>query len=306
MSASASNKPQPGIYSQDEAFWDNYLKGRPRAPDKFFDRIFKYHEEHGGKFDTVHDIGAGIAPYAANLRGKFRHVILSDIAPGNIDIIRPRLGGDGFSYRVSRAEEADDIEPASIDMVFASTMFHFCDQKAAMDAVARQLRPGGTFVCCLIGGAQFEDPALQDLYTRSVQAGSRAHLSKAEDPERLLRVLERAGVMYNVAPLDEEHWVPGAKRIHINLGKEGFPDMVPPGMHLGEPLYTGPNDVESFEYEEGWGFRMGLDQIKEHIQSMAFPKSSELDKLLQDWADAVGTNQVDGCWPCKLILATRR
>ena len=72
------------IFAQDKRFWNNYLKGRPRAPDAFFDRIFSYHQAQGGAFSTVHDVGAGNGPYAQELRSTFAYAIVLDIVLENV------------------------------------------------------------------------------------------------------------------------------------------------------------------------------------------------------------------------------
>jgi ubiquinone/menaquinone biosynthesis C-methylase UbiE len=118
-------------FARDERFWNNYLAGRPQAPDALFDRIFAYHRSHGGAFGTVHDVGAGNGPYAARLRSQFEHVVVSDIVPGNVELARARLGTkeDGFTFRAAGIEDVDDIEPASVDMVFATNVMHFPDDQ---------------------------------------------------------------------------------------------------------------------------------------------------------------------------------
>ena len=85
------------IFAQGKTFWNNYLKGRPQAPDSFLDRIFSYHQAHGGAFGKVHDVGAGNGPYAQKLRHKFDHVIVSDIVARNVELAQDRLGTDGFN-----------------------------------------------------------------------------------------------------------------------------------------------------------------------------------------------------------------
>ena len=85
------------IFAQGKTFWNNYLKGRPQAPDSFLDRIFSYHQAHGGFFGKVHDVGAGNGPYAQKLRHKFDHVIVSDIVARNVELAQDRLGTDGFN-----------------------------------------------------------------------------------------------------------------------------------------------------------------------------------------------------------------
>jgi chemotaxis methyl-accepting protein methylase len=60
-------------------------------------------------------------------------------------------------------EDAEDITAGTVDMVFATNVTHFPDQKDAMTAVAKQLKSGGTLACGTFGPARFEEPTLQDL-----------------------------------------------------------------------------------------------------------------------------------------------
>ncbi|ORY69638.1 S-adenosyl-L-methionine-dependent methyltransferase [Pseudomassariella vexata] len=299
------------LFAQDPKFWSNYLKGRPRAPDSFFDRIFAYHAAQGGRFSTAHDIGAGNGPYAQKLRAKFSHVIISDIVAANVELAQGRLGIDGYSYRAAKVEEVDDIPEGSVDMVFATNVMHFPDQEAAMGAVAKQLRSGGTFACGAFGPARFHNEKLQDLWERISHQGGRVLLKKAERPAETARIMARTQDSYNVAPLDSGLFLPGARRVHLNMGKGGIIGILPPeeAYRNTEPDYTGPEDVEVFEDEEGWGFEMDLDGVKEHIGSFPFVAENtaaftemfrELEDLLRDG------KLVRGYWPAKVILATRR
>lgn len=308
MTVSAPFDSKDKIFAKDKAFWNNYLKGRPSAPDVFFERIFRYHHEHHGKFGTIHDVGAGNGPYAAKLRSNFRHVIISDIAPDNVALAKDRLGTDGFSYRAARVEEGDDIPDGTVDMVFATNVMHFCDQKVAMEVIAKQLRPGGTFACAAFGSAQFEDARVQGIYTRIIQSGARAWLKKHNDPEKMITVMARTGGKYNVAPLDETLFLPGGQRIHLNMEKGGITAPLPLEIQVDEPMHTGANDVELFEREEGWSFVTNLDGVREHIAS--FPFSTEdpvvYAELWREMEDSVKDQPVKGQWPAKIILATRR
>ncbi|KAI1328252.1 S-adenosyl-L-methionine-dependent methyltransferase [Xylariaceae sp. FL0255] len=299
------------IFDQGKEFWNNYLKGRPRAPESLFDRIFNYHEAHGGLFGTVHDVGAGNAPYAQKLRSRFSRVIVSDITARNVELARERLGDDGFSYRAAKIEEVDDLEPGSIDLVFATNAMHFPDQRDAMNAVIKQLKSGGTFLCAAFGPARFEDENLQDLWKRISYKAGRIILEKSENPEKLIGIMARTQDFYNVAPLDPKFFLPGAKRIHLNMKKGGIVGFLPPDLPYKstEPLYTGPDDAESFEDEDGWSFKTDLAGVKDHMCS--FPPISDhissFDDEFKQLERLIGEDTVvRGYWPAKVILATRR
>ena len=297
------------IFAKDAAFWNNYLKGRPSAPPTFFDRLFRYHHSHGGQFNTVHDVGAGNGPYAHTLRSQFSHVIVSDIAPKNVALAQSRLGTDGFSYRAARVEDGADIPDGSVDMVFATNVMHFCDQRVAMEVIARQLRSGGTFACAGFGTATFEDERVQDVYARIHQAGGHAMLRKASEPVGdLIGVMARTGGTYNVAPLDEALWLPGAQRVRLNMEGGGLTGVLPSEVQVVEPLYAGLDDVELVEREKGWEFVTDLEGLREHVESFPFAKEDPgvFEELWKEMEDVVKDRSVKGHWPAKVILATRR
>ncbi|KAK3315156.1 S-adenosyl-L-methionine-dependent methyltransferase [Apodospora peruviana] len=316
-------------FARDEAFWNNYLAGRPQAPDALFDRIFTYHRSQGGSFGTVHDVGAGNGPYTARLRSHFEHVIVSDIVPGNVELARARLGSgteSGFTFRTAGIEEVDDLDPASVDMVFATNVMHFPDdQHAAMAAVARQLRPGGTFACAGFAPARFRDAAVQAVWERIFAQGGRVLLRKlgVEDDskqapshrEKALRAMARSGDRYDVAPLDPAVFVPGALRIHIEMEAGTATELLPPEEAQADtfvrPAYAGPDDIELWEHEDGWAFETDLAGIKTHFATFPF-SSQEPEAFVALWEDMERLlvdrklTRVKGFWPAKVILATKR
>ncbi|KAJ4389523.1 hypothetical protein N0V93_006993 [Gnomoniopsis smithogilvyi] len=302
------------LFDKDKSFWDNYLRGRPKPPASLFRRIFDYHVVHGGSFDVVHDVGAGNGPFAPILASRFTHVILSDVATSNMELAEQRLGNTGtFKYRTARMDEIEDLAPSSVDMVFASNVMHFgADQQATMAAMAKQLKPGGTFACAVFGPARFEDPNLQRLWEQISHQGGRELLQKSSCLQQTARVMARTDGLYNVAPLDLRYFAPGALRIHLNMSKGGFTPLLPPEMTQFdiEPNHTGPDDVQAFENETGWAFEMDASEVLEHMLSFPFvdPSSTVIDTLLRGVntlaAQGNGTAKFRGWWPAKLILAT--
>lgn len=311
MAPHALSDSNDKIFAQDKGFWNNYLKGRPQAPQSFFDRIYRYHQEHSGNFGIAHDVGAGNGPYSLQLKSKFNHVIVSDIVPDNVKFAQDRLGTDGFSFRAAKVEEADDIPQGSVDLVFATNVMHFVDQQLAMKAIALQLKSGGTFAAAGFAPALFDDDRIQAVWNRISHQGGRVLLGKAGDPQQTIRVMERSSGHYNVAPLDEAWFLEGARRTHLNMGRGGILGLLPPERQgeVSEPLYTGESDVETFENEDGWRFSWTLEEFKEHFGSFPHAKEEpqaftelwkEIDALTADGA------RLEGVFPAKLILATRR
>ncbi len=177
-----------------------------------------------------------------------------------------------------------------------------------MEVLARQLRPGGTFACAGFGTAVFEDERVQGIYARIHQAGGRTMLRKAGEPDKLAAVMARTQGAYNVAPLDEALWLPGAQRVRLNMEKGGITAPLPVEVQVDEPMHGGVDDVEVAEREEGWGFVADLAGLREHVESFPFAKEDPagFEELWREMEDVVGEREVRGHWPAKVILATRR
>jgi SAM-dependent methyltransferase len=297
------------IFAQKEGFWNNYLKGRPQAPQSLFNRIFSYHASQNGTFGTVHDAGAGNGPYSHILREKFEHVIVSDIVPSNVSLAQQRLGTNGFTYRTASIEQAEDIPAGSVDMVFATNVMHFADQTIATNTIAKQLKSGGTLFCGTFGPARFYNKDVQDLWQAMSYEGGRALLKKAEKMQDTVNIMARS--KGNLAPLDETLWLPSAKRIDLNMGKTGIITMLPPEeeSQVTEPSHVGIEDEAIDDVEDGWGFEMDLENVKQHMLSFPFIADYEaalsvsfgrLEELLEDG------KKVKGVFPARIILATRR
>jgi hypothetical protein len=149
------------------------------------------------------------------------------------------------------------------------------------------------------------------VWNRISHQGGRVLLRKADDPQQTIKVMERSSGHYNVAPLPGTWFLPGAKRIHLNMEKGGILGLLPPERQneVTEPVYTGPSDEETFEDDGGWRFSWTLEEFKEHFGSFPHAKEDpqafvelwkEIDALLGSGA------RLEGVFPAKLILATRR
>lgn len=305
------------LFSRSSAFWANYTKGRPPVPPSFWDRIFLYHAAHSGQFSTAHDLGAGNGVHSSHLRSRFSTVIVSDLIPENTALARQLLcpGGDsekeGFTFRAADLSDTSDIPRGSVDLVLAANVMHFADpQEGAMQAVAYQLKSGGTFAAALFGPARFCDEKMQDLWERVSYAGGKELLRVAGDVEKTVGVMARTQGRYDVAPLDPGLFLPGGRRIYLNMGKGGIQGMLPPeeAQRNKEPSYVGVDDVEVFEEDEGWKFEMDLKAVKEHFGSFPFISQfpEAFTELYQELEGMKKRQPFKGHYPVTIILATRR
>ncbi|KAJ6785995.1 hypothetical protein PWT90_08901 [Aphanocladium album] len=131
--------------------WADYKKHRPEYPESVFEMLFDYHKKHGGKFDAVHDIGAGGGILSEKLSRFFTHVYVSDPGESNLalaqSVLRP---ASRFSFRRARGEDAW-LPPASVDLVVSGESLHWMDLAPTLAAAAASLRPGGTFAAIFYG-----------------------------------------------------------------------------------------------------------------------------------------------------------
>ena len=85
------------------------------------------------------------------------------------------------------------------------------------------------------------------------------------------------------------------------MGRGGIQGLLPPeeAHRNTEPNYTGPEDVEIYEDEEGWSFESGLAGVKEHFGW--FPFVSQFpDALAGSWTTSWQTGGV-----CRVIFLSR-
>ena len=295
-----------------------YLKSRPHFPDSFFDRIFSYHAQHGGSFETAHDAGAGADIHSARLVKRFEHVFVTDAAKDNIDTAREQLQGpdhERYEFEVSKLEDTISLPGASIDMVFAGVMIHFTNLDQAMAAVAHQLKPRDTFVAVGFGYAVLEDEAAQDVWLRLWQKGGEQYLNGqgTSTDERLKRALMIGASAYDPVPVPQEYFQSGTLRIRLNWpGDEcWYRYCVPDALEDQFPTkwsHVGPADVVSTESEGGGDLNMNTTELRGILET--FPNinlnSNEMIKLWTDFESLVGNLKMKGYWPAFMILATRK
>ena len=297
-------------YAQDEQFWETYIKGRPRVPESFFERIYSYHASKGGAFDTVHDAGAGAGVHSGRLAKRFSHVIISDASSENIEAARRRLHDNKtFSFQVAKLEDGANVAPASVDIFFTFVAIHYCGDKIdeAMKLVATQLKPGGTFAAAAFGLAVFDDPIIQQLWLELFQRSVERTLDSKPDMHPYFVISASA---YDAVPLSTAYFAPDARRIKINFSDEWSwrPMQVPPKYEeiIARSSRIGEREEVSFETDAGWRFEMDLDDLKAHKTSFpTLTETKEADALWKELMGLVGTRKITGSWPAVLVLATR-
>ncbi|KAK3670817.1 hypothetical protein LTR78_009261 [Recurvomyces mirabilis] len=302
-------------YSQDDEFWATYLKGRPLIPDSFFNLIYDYHTSNGGSFVTVHDAGAGAGVQSTQLSKRFRHVLLSDPPEENMAVAQRKLASEQFSFRLAKLENINDIEFKSIDMVHCGTMLHWTEIDKALDAVAHQLKPGGTFAAYTCAVPTMNDPYINSLWKKIIHQGpADMALKLPRDPsgwQLMLRAGETVGSAYDSVPLPNKYFHPGAQRMRMNWPKgwDWHDYMVHEDLR-NEWKYVSAikeHDLVVSQSSPGWELKTNLQGLHDTLASLKFDLATpEMKTLVHELEEAVEQRTVEGVWPVTLLLATRK
>ena len=303
-----------GIYTLSGDFWEGYRKGRPQVPDSFFERIYTYHASHGGQFGTVHDAGGGPGVHSARLANRFEKVILTDVAESNISLAQTQLQGPGFEFHAAKLEDTINLLPAgSVDLVFAATMLHFTDIPKALEAVAHQLKPGGTFAIPCTGLLILQDARAQEIWAKLHRKGLEPFSRKFR--ETWVPSFQANGTGYDSVLLPEEYFEPGALRMRLNETMRDTPGglkyemLISPEIRDKCPPISRikPDEKVVFEDDEDWRVAKDIADPRQVISTYLFDmKADVMKELWSELENIVGDRVVDGRWVTYLTLATRK
>jgi SAM-dependent methyltransferase len=125
-----------------DAWADEYDRFRPGYPDEVFDTIEARLALPSQPL--VVDLGAGTG--RASLAMAARGWRVTAVEPGRpmLELLRERASEDGLVVSTIEADaESTGLDPMSVDLVTAAQAFHWFAKGAAMEEIARILRPGG-------------------------------------------------------------------------------------------------------------------------------------------------------------------
>lgn len=306
--------------STDPTEWSSYAKFRPPYPAALFDRIYSHHASHGGRFDVAHDAGCGPGITAAILSRRFKHVVCSDFSAQAIETARRRLTGTNhvtsekkpgatFEFRQSGAEDMSWIPAASVDMVTMSECLHWTDTSKTTAAVARVLKPGGTFAVWYYSDLLLPDnKGAQAIYDEIMNGWLKLRSEWSEESERTLWI-ENTG--YDCVGFPEEQgWIEGVRRIKFNTGGDNgvFKRDKERGWMMKESQVRPGEVLEYVEHAKEWELEADVPWLRGWFRSL-MPKieATGLEKQLVKLGEALRAHggKTRAVWPVVLILATK-
>jgi malonyl-CoA O-methyltransferase len=149
---------------------------------------------------VVLDLGAGTGLATAALKRRYRkaQVIAADIAPGMLREARRHSRIWRPIHRVAADAFALPLRAQSVDLVFSSLMFQWCDEPdLAFAEVQRVLRPGG-----LLLFSSFGPDTLRELRQAWAAVDAGVHVNRFIDMHDLGGALQRAGFAEPVLDVD--------------------------------------------------------------------------------------------------------
>jgi trans-aconitate 3-methyltransferase len=310
-----SEQTAPNFFARDEAFWQNYIDSRPKIPQSFFDRIFSYHAQHGGRFEVAHEVGAGPGIHSPRLAEKINHVIVSDPFADNISAAERRLAQhkDRYTFHVNKLEDSmKDVPAQSVDLVFGQAMIHFTNHAKALEACAEQLRPGGTAAFSLVGFPSFADPQVRAVWEDMLQQGVKVVLSTTGGSQDALHTMMLTQItnLDNVA-FPEQFFAPGVQRILLNDANGDVirrtaiaPDLEAEFQFVSQP--RSDDVVVRGQFDDDWAFDLDIAGIKRLASTFPFDQSTpHCQARWKDMEAVLGESTTQGFWTCPLLLATR-
>jgi SAM-dependent methyltransferase len=267
---------------------------REEVPDSYFERIIEYHAQNGGEFNVWHDMGAGCAVNTRRLAPKFKTTIISDSGVSDVEAAKSYLDEDeSYKLRVAKGEEAADLEPSSVDLVFGANMIHYTDVDETLRAVVHQLKPGGTLVLRGFGLPILLDPELQNLWTQVIHRRFEVTFDANRGAAGLFI---QASSPHDAVPFDTQYFRPGALRLEFKERDcwSWRRCMVPVSLDESIPHVTrfGKEDVVVHENNDDCSFEADIAVMRKILETFPLPPDPARDTLWGQVETAFGDKKV--------------
>jgi len=300
-------------YDRQEDFWDLYRKGRCPIPDSIFQRFYDYHSTYGtGKFDVLHEPGAGAAVHSARFAKKFDKLIVTDPSEQNVEQAKQRLEHlNNVEVRLAKIEDDSSFAEQSVDMVIALTCIHWADTVRAVEAVQRQLRSGGTFAICFVGVPFLLNKRAQEIWLE-------LHWQAFTEFFELRNVLgnpAEAALWTAIISGYDSIAIPASEFDNVfrlkNYGPEytEYERLIPPQHRSSMPNVSNVGAHEHIETFVDGDLKasLSIQDLKDTASSIPFPPVPDnYEPLWHQLEEAIGGEKVDAIWALSIILARKK
>ena len=108
-----------------------------RYPQKLFEKVYNYHKSHNGSFDAALDVATGTGQVTQVLADSFKKVYGVDLSAKMLEnaVKKPNI-----AYSVSTAENLDQFEDSSIDLLTVAEAAHWFDLPKFLEESYRVLK----------------------------------------------------------------------------------------------------------------------------------------------------------------------
>lgn len=295
-------------------FWDTYLKGRPRVPESFWQRLWNYHKTHGNaNFEHIHDLGSGPGIHGHKLAERFKHVTLTDPNSSLIETAKTRLSrganANKFSYRIKSGDEIDSDNNGAFDMVIVLNALHWMDDKKCLPAIASTLKPGGTFVAALFGGLDVLDERAENLLRGWMCHGIEKWFENARPPS-FQYIIQSQDSGYDCVEMRSNMWKT-VKRVKLNHRREyrGFVAGLSLGLRetLPDIVSAVKGSEETLTEEDAdWYFKTDLQGLRDMCASIPFPEDQEYEaRMWKELGEIYQDKPVEGLYRVDIVVAQK-
>lgn len=244
----------------------------------------------------------------------FGHTYVSDPGEANIEVARKRLlPTSKFTFNQVPAEVSWPGE-ASLDMAVICNALHWTDADIVMQNLARTLKPGGSFACCMQAfRLNFpQSPKLDRLWTEATSLVFHKLHGEGMLSDAIQNGIRNCYSGYDGVAVPDEYFT-DVRRWKVNA-REG--DETPFRFtSIGEfgvnPTAVKPSETEEIVQDHGWRRQVDNEWLRGFLRTTTLPLGDDIWQLAP-WAELEKTineefrGQVIAEWPVYMIMATRK